>query len=243
MNQDPKRLLLDPEMGAALAQFDTHCEGHPFDLQAGLARFESSIAGSPLGSPGVASSAAAAESAAELALPISSGTSVAAGVSTGVVTTLKALLATGALVGAGALAWNYWPGQDAVQDPVQDSAPKTPAAAASSAPSPEASTPAPLATKPSALQAELAIVRQARQALAKNQAAKALSLLQDNQERFANGALVPEREALLIIALHRSGKVQQAKSKARRFLTEHPESPMTNRVRQVLGKKAPRKRR
>lgn len=257
MNQDPKRLLLDPEMGAQLQQFDQHCEGQPFDLNAGLARFEAAIAAAPVGI--AAGTSAGSSATAELGAAVGNSSGTATGIAAAMGTApgaaagssgaaalvgLKGLLAAGALAGAGALAWNFWP---VASSPSTEPA-TVPSQATSVEPSPaqpealnEDSTSVKLAPDP--LQAELALVKKARQALAQDQAAKALTLLQDSQAKFANGALVPEREALLIIALHQSGQVRNARSKARRFLIKHPQSPMSNRVRQVLEKKPRRRRR
>lgn len=239
MNQDPKRLLLDPEVGDQLKQFDQQCQHQPFDLQAGLARFEAAAAAAP-------TAAAAASTTAGLGSAAGAAGSKLATSGAGALFGLKGLLAAGALAGAGALAWTFWPLSPSA--PVD--APEMPssAAPAQALPAPPVQPPSSEGTtsvklKPDPLQAELTLVKKARQALAKHQARKALTLLQDSQETFANGALVPEREALLIIALHQSGQVRKARSRARRFLSKHPQSPMTNRIRQVLEKKAPRRRR
>lgn len=252
MNQDPKRLLLDPELapelGEQLKQFDQHCQGQPFDLHAGLARFEAAISAAPVaGASAAGAGLKAGAGSAALAGTASAGSG---GVATGaaVLTGLKGLIAAGALAGAGALAWTFWPTPAA--SPAPQNTPSQPASAqpATATPSPKDPASSQRSTssatlKENPLQAELAVVKKARQALAAGQAAKALTLLQDSQEKFANGALVPEREALLIIALSQSGQARKARPKARRFLSKHPESPMANRVRQVLGKGSRRPRR
>lgn len=228
MNQEPKRLLqdaaIDPSLRSELAAFGDHCATQPFDLQAGLARFESTLA---------------------TAAPVAATTTAAAGATAG--KGLSALLgakglawATGALLSAGAVTWSAWPesssepsaAQSARMDsPVKSAPALTPAV---DPPNNDAKTALPQPGNNSALQAELRVVKEARRALAQGRGAKALSILEAAQDRFSQGALVPERQALRIIALFKTGKRSKARRLARGFLAKHPQSPMAAKVRRMI---------
>jgi len=59
-----------------------------------------------------------------------------------------------------------------------------------------------------------------------------LSLVDDGNRLFAAGTLVEEREASAIAALVALGRRDEAQSRARRFLEDHPKSSLSERVRQ-----------
>ena len=59
-----------------------------------------------------------------------------------------------------------------------------------------------------------------------------LSLVDDGNRVFAAGALLEEREASAIAALVALGRRDEAQSRARRFLEDHPKSSLSERVRQ-----------
>jgi hypothetical protein len=67
------------------------------------------------------------------------------------------------------------------------------------------------------LAAERALIETARAALARGDAARALSALDRHAREFANGRLVEEREALAIQALSKTGDMAAAKTRAERF--------------------------
>jgi len=78
---------------------------------------------------------------------------------------------------------------------------------------------------PSHLAAEGGVVLEAREALRQGAPEEALRVLEAARVKFADGALVQEREALTIEALARSGRRADASQRATAFLRAHPESP------------------
>ncbi|MDF3066954.1 MAG: hypothetical protein K0R38_2555 [Polyangiaceae bacterium] len=101
------------------------------------------------------------------------------------------------------------------------------------------SVPAPSAPKrPSvseALQQELAQLDVVRARLATGRAEQALSLLDAYDRGTPRGSLRLEAEVLRIDALSRSGRMEQARARARAFLTRHPTSVLAARVRRLAG--------
>jgi hypothetical protein len=88
---------------------------------------------------------------------------------------------------------------------------------------------------PSRLGAEGQIVLEARRALRDGDAAAALQRLEGTRRAFADGALVQEREALTIEALHRAGQREDAAARARVFLRAYPGSPHAASVRAFVA--------
>jgi len=80
------------------------------------------------------------------------------------------------------------------------------------------------------LQAELALLDRARAALKSGEPERALALLDRHTEQFAQGALVPEAEALRIDSWLKSGEHARAGRAARRFLQSYPDHPLAVRV-------------
>lgn len=107
-----------------------------------------------------------------------------------------------------------------------------PAKAASSLP---ASSAAKRAGLSEALQQELAQLDAVRARLASGRAEQALSLLDTYDRGTPRGSLRLEAEVLRIDALSRSGRVDQARARARVFLTRHPTSVLAARVRRLAG--------
>ncbi len=62
---------------------------------------------------------------------------------------------------------------------------------------------------------------------------KALALAEEGHARFPGGVFWQEREALAISALVKLGRSGEAKSRARRFVERHPESPMAEGLRRL----------
>jgi hypothetical protein len=85
--------------------------------------------------------------------------------------------------------------------------------------------------KKSALSDESGAVLEIRRTLRAGDAASALRLLEQARQRFPNGALSQEREALSIEALAKSGAGAAAARKARAFLRAYPKSPYASDVR------------
>lgn len=235
MNQDPTRLLQDGEMDAELqmelARFSEHCAEQPFDLAAGLARFKSAAATVPPATLPLGETAAASTQA----------TSFFAGIK-GI-----ALIGSGALAIGAVAVGRLWPdkaplGVDdeasvrAVVEHVNDN---TPAIQIPDVPNPLPPSQSTIANQEhqSTLQDELKTVREARRALAQGRAKQAVRILKTAQKRLADGALAPERKALLAIALFKSGALNEARQHAQRFLSKHPHSPMASRIRRLLNSK------
>ena len=91
------------------------------------------------------------------------------------------------------------------------------------------------ASAPSSLDAEIALVRDARAALRGGDAARALALLDEHTRRFSRGALAEDCDAERIYALCALGRSGEARSFASRFLTSHPASPHGASVRASCG--------
>lgn len=105
-----------------------------------------------------------------------------------------------------------------------------------SAPDPAPSPPRPAATasasaNTSALTRELALLEQARGALARHFAAQALQALDAYALAFPGGALHVEAAALRIEAIGQSGNRARAAQLADAFLVSYPTSPLSARVR------------
>jgi hypothetical protein len=119
--------------------------------------------------------------------------------------------------------------------PPARSAPE-PSASSPPAPAPEAS------DDESSLLAESRAIRASREALRRGDADAALRELAAAAARFPDGALVQEREVLLIEALSAKGRTDEARTRAEAFLVAHPRSPFESRVRpQRSAEPAPRK--
>jgi hypothetical protein len=91
---------------------------------------------------------------------------------------------------------------------------------------------------------ELALIRQASQALRDHQPAVAWQLLQRHATRFPAGMLTQERTGLTVIALCERGHLAQGRALRRQFLITAPESPLAGRVRNACagsesGERAP----
>ncbi len=83
----------------------------------------------------------------------------------------------------------------------------------------------------SRLAAEGRVVLEARQALRDGQPDETLRRLEAARVEFGDGALAQEREALMIEALARVGRRDEAHARAAAFLRAHPESPHAAAVR------------
>ncbi len=81
------------------------------------------------------------------------------------------------------------------------------------------------------LTAEIALLRQARSALARNDNATALALAERYQTRFPQGGMAEDAAALKVIALCQSGLTERSRVEAGRFFTRWPRSLHGSRVR------------
>jgi hypothetical protein len=105
--------------------------------------------------------------------------------------------------------------------------------APSSLHAPKPSAPAPTAS--SDAREESRVVAAARDALHSGDSAGALNLLAQARQRFGNGVLGQEREALLIEALAKSGQGAAARAHGQAFLKNYANSPYAARVQQIVG--------
>jgi TolA-binding protein len=113
--------------------------------------------------------------------------------------------------------------------------PTSSSTAVSSAPNAAATLVAPTtsAAPVSTLDAELKLLQDAYAALQLGRASQALAILSEHQTRFPQGQLAEAREVAFMLALCKEGRVESARERARRFLTQHPQSPFAGRVRAV----------
>lgn len=88
------------------------------------------------------------------------------------------------------------------------------------------------------IEAEVALLRQARETLASNPN-RALALCADHARMFAGGALGQEREVIAIEALLRAGARAQARERGQRFLNGFPGSAHVPRVTALLQTTGP----
>jgi hypothetical protein len=110
--------------------------------------------------------------------------------------------------------------------------PVSPKASAFSATSVSAS-PKPSAAA-AALPDEATLFRQAGDALRAGEASRTLALVDELERRFPSGTFAQEREVLRIEALTRVGREDEARARARAFLSAHPESAHRPRLERLL---------
>jgi hypothetical protein len=82
---------------------------------------------------------------------------------------------------------------------------------------------------------EFRLLRAARQAIA-DRPDRALALTDEHAQRFPSGMLGQEREAIAVEALVKLGREAQARTRARTFLTAHPDSPYRSRIETAIGR-------
>jgi len=81
---------------------------------------------------------------------------------------------------------------------------------------------------------ESRVVAQARDALRSGDATSSLAWLEQARQKYPNGVLVQEREALTIEALGLSGHRVEAEKRAAAFLRDYPKSPHAARVQAII---------
>lgn len=89
-----------------------------------------------------------------------------------------------------------------------------------------------------ALARETALVDEARRALGKDGAARALALLDEHDREFPSGVFHVDADVLRIEALERAGRAAEAERLAAQFLSRHSEGPYARRVRAVRDRVA-----
>jgi hypothetical protein len=99
---------------------------------------------------------------------------------------------------------------------------------------PRATSPAP-GERPSALDAEIALLRAARSAAQSGDPARALVILREHDMRFPDGALGEDCAAERIFTLCALGQADDARSLATAFVAAHPRSPHAPAVRSSCG--------
>jgi len=165
----------------------------------------------------------------------------------GSLTTAGKILVAIALAGGGVTAVHAVASSQRPQ-PVETraSAPRGPAAAPPRAPeAPEIPAPSPPPAAPAAvtprmatadaLAIETSLILGAKSAMRSNDAARALSLLDEHQRRFPRGTLAQERSAERIVALCGLGRSREAHDEASRFLANWPHSPLAEGARASCG--------
>lgn len=85
------------------------------------------------------------------------------------------------------------------------------------------------------LREEIAFLDAARAALAAGAPNKAMGVLARYHHRYPNGTFAPESLALRIDALTDAGDTALARTLARRFLKAHPDSPLAERMEQLVA--------
>jgi hypothetical protein len=93
----------------------------------------------------------------------------------------------------------------------------------------------PAETPPAPLREQMAALARLREVAASDPAA-AVSLAAADDARFGKGDLyAEEREAIAVVALAQSGRLDEARAKGARFLSAYPKSPFGARVRGALA--------
>lgn len=82
---------------------------------------------------------------------------------------------------------------------------------------------------------ERLLVERARAAVARSDGLSALEALEEHRRRYPDGQFAEERDALLVDALVLQGRADDARRKAREFLTRYPRSVFTRRVELLLA--------
>jgi RNA polymerase sigma-70 factor (ECF subfamily) len=107
--------------------------------------------------------------------------------------------------------------------------PATPTVVLSARPPRVASPPASGDRKPD-VEAELALLRDARSALSAGDSRRALELTEAHARAFPHGVLAEERRATRIVALCSLGRFTEGRREAQAFVARAPDSPLAERV-------------
>ena len=81
---------------------------------------------------------------------------------------------------------------------------------------------------------ELALLARARQADARGEHAKVLSLVAEHAQKYPGGRLSEEREVLRVKALVGLGRAEQARQAAARFRRQFPRSVLLHKVDEMV---------
>jgi outer membrane biosynthesis protein TonB len=99
--------------------------------------------------------------------------------------------------------------------------------------------PAAIAPAPPPAVSEVELLEQARTAMRSGDAGRALELIGEHERLYADGALVEEREALVIEALAKLGRRDEARARWMKFATSYPRSNYRGRLQRVMGVQDP----
>jgi hypothetical protein len=88
--------------------------------------------------------------------------------------------------------------------------------------------------KATRLAGERTVLDAARAAIAKGDGGAALIAIEAHRDRYPDGALVEEREALTVLALAKLGRVDDANEKAARFKAKYPSSLFLGAVEDAI---------
>ncbi|MEZ4225144.1 MAG: hypothetical protein R3B13_29605 [Polyangiaceae bacterium] len=91
------------------------------------------------------------------------------------------------------------------------------------------------AQRSDALTEESGLLARAQKRLVAGDPNAALRELDQHAARYPHGSLTPEREAARALALCAAGRVAEARAASARFVAQHPNSPLTPRVRAACG--------
>jgi hypothetical protein len=114
---------------------------------------------------------------------------------------------------------------------IDASPPRRPARSGASELSEADAPPTPSSTEVDELRAEMALIREARQALQADRPAGALEVLDTHARAFPEGQMREDRAVLRIEALCAAGKAPQARAEAQQFVRAFPRSAHGERVR------------
>lgn len=193
-----------------------------------------------LGGPASESAWSAAKAKSAAGAKVGAGsTSVLPWVAAGVL----GLAISGTIVGV-----RLWPGEGSREAPVAPTAsqPSVPPPVAApperTAPGPAEAPPAPVLSRhdrisstSGSLRDQIALVDSARTAVASNAGDRALELLRQYQDMYPSGSFRPEAAALRVDALMKLGRSAEARSAAKRFVSEFGPGPLADRVLRVAG--------
>lgn len=250
MNTDPTRLSGDEGISDALRTDLERAkeQDHGYDVVAGLARFEASIAAAPTATsvdPTAAASAGASKA------------------------TLTIVAAVVGVVAVGIVGWQVASGPGQTESRVV--AVESPPVAETRPPKADANTssrsfPAPVPPPPAAplgrdnaidspktaapkqrtpntptaksngnnLAAEMKATQAAKQALTTSPK-RALELVSEANREFVGGVFTQERRGIEVLALFELGRTDTARRKAKRYLSKQPKGTYADRIRAKLG--------
>ncbi len=258
MTGDPLRLLDDPTTGGALRHDlgvtlrppgSLHATSAAYDVEAGLARFESTLAANLTRGTGAASTGGVASGLTVGALVLAAGLAVVLGWQLAAPTTPEA---------AGAVQVASLPRALETSERVVPMAPMMPELPAARAPLASLDDPATArdgatprmsrirklpargvrSDAPADVSADY--LREARElnaarGLLGKDAARALRLAESGAAEFRAGTFVPEWEGVAVLALFELGRTDEARDRGEVFLQRHPSGTYAPRIRRALG--------